>query len=941
MFLIPAPLVGQTSVAVGTATTSVRPAATRRITIDADRIPLWKALDMIAASSQTTVQYRSDVIEQYTVPVTVHVVDMPVALVFERVVAGTPFRVVTLDNGRFGVERVVTEGRAAGGIITGHVRDAKTGRPIRGVTVSLDGAGKGAMTGDDGKFRLSGVAPGTHTIHLRIIGYVRATKPTTVEEGQTTTVDATLEASVNTLDQVVVTGTVIPTELRAVPNAITVITAKDLEQRGITHIDQLFRGDVPGVVALNRGATDHLGEVTMYSRGATAIDDNYSKTDQATNPIKTYVDGIEMADSKYLSQIDPRSIERIEILTGPQASTIYGSNAINGVMQIFTKRGSTSRPQLTLDLQNGWAQSNYSNTLTPMHSYSANATGTEGRLSYNVGSSWDYTGRWTPEMQSARMGGYGGARFDVPTPVGRVTTDVSARRSRTVSKVFGNSQTSSALQNSGVWNNYGSGGISPYTYALSGQTTALTVSYVPMSWWSHEVKIGDDVDNTQQQLRSSRHSTPADSGVQLYNRENTRRSVIYGTTARAPLTSHAQMVLSAGADYWQNLQQNWTLFTGTSLQGSFPSENVLSFSRNPYHNTGAYLNGQFTVFGLSLTSGVRAEWNPTLGSAEQGHLQPTSGMAYVHEMGNVTVKLRGAYGRSKRPPPPGYANGILIDAVAYADPFYHSFPLFYVQLPNPDLGPETQQGADGGLELYLGNRVTFQVTRYNQTVSNLIVGVKADSVRSLVPNPGGVCTSNPTLCTSDGHFYLGEGKLVNAANIRNQGWELQGSVTTGPFTTRGTYSWTKSRVLAATTQWRNTFAIRSDPRYTPGATFNLLPEHTWATNVTYVSAGTSLTLAVNGIGQANNNRDPYALQYLQVGRMRLPVQESANMDGTAYYVSMHPSYMMATLTGSQRLTPRVDAVLNIQNLTDYYVNDFDAVSGVLGRQSTLGFRVRF
>src|SRR5687767_4501158 len=190
--------------------------------------------------------------------------------------------------------------------------------------------------------------------------------------------DITLDVSANALEQVVVTGTVVATELKAVPSAITVVTAKQIEERGITRIDQLFRGDIPGLFAMNLGSGALLDEVTMFSRGATAGGRSVG-TERGTNPIKTYIDGVEMSDYKYMSQIDPASIERIEILTGPQASTIYGSNAINGVMQIFTKLGTGNKPQLTFNIISGIAENNFSSHVAPSHITDGRVSGTEGR----------------------------------------------------------------------------------------------------------------------------------------------------------------------------------------------------------------------------------------------------------------------------------------------------------------------------------------------------------------------------------------------------------------------------------------------------------------------------------------------------------------------------------------------------------------------------------
>src|SRR5690606_34038995 len=144
--------------------------------------------------------------------------------------------------------------------------------------------------------------------------------------------------STNVLQEVVVTGTVVETERRALATPITVITADDIEKRGITRVEQLFRGEIPGVVALELGTARYsvgddggnssqtLGSMVrtpLYARGS---------PDGKSNPIKTYVGGVEIVDPSYLGTIDPQTIERIELITGPQAATIYGSGAMGGVM---------------------------------------------------------------------------------------------------------------------------------------------------------------------------------------------------------------------------------------------------------------------------------------------------------------------------------------------------------------------------------------------------------------------------------------------------------------------------------------------------------------------------------------------------------------------------------------------------------------------------------
>ena len=82
-------------------------------------------------------------------------------------------------------------------------------------------------------------------------------------------------------------------------------------------------------------------------RGSSSFTSNY---------LKTYVDGVELASPYLLFAVDPYSIERIEIIRGPQGSALYGSDAISGVVHVITRRGSPAsewRPTVDAQLSGG------------------------------------------------------------------------------------------------------------------------------------------------------------------------------------------------------------------------------------------------------------------------------------------------------------------------------------------------------------------------------------------------------------------------------------------------------------------------------------------------------------------------------------------------------------------------------------------------------------
>jgi outer membrane receptor protein involved in Fe transport len=919
------------------ATTRLRALLAKPVSIDLHAVSLRTAIDAVARRANVVVQYQFQTIDAYDRPVSARFVRVPLRRVLEQLLDGTPLRVIPDGATRLAI--VERERGIAPGSISGHVTDERTGRPIRGVTVRLDTAGRGVMTEDDGTFRFTAVGEGTHRITARLMGYLRQTKTVDVRDGQVASVTMVLSPSTNLLDQVVVIGTVISTERKAIPNAITVITAAEIEQRGITKIDQLFRGDVPGLFAQNQGSGALLDEVTMYSRGATALSGVSAGASEIflTNAIKTYVDGVEMANSQYLSQIDPKSIERIEILTGPQASTIYGSNAINGVMQVFTKRGTTGKPRLTLSLLSGWVENNFSTARTAQHEYGAQVNGVEGRLSYNTGVTWTYMGPWTPAKQTARLSGFGGGRFELPTAMGRVTTDLTFRKATTRNQQRGNAaQSTTGFRETGWYMVSGIPGLDhPQIQTLLGQTLGTTLGYSPTSWWSHELGFGQDVAETEQRYTLLAYLVPSDSLLLLQQNSANRRSIRYTTTARATPMDGLLGTVTFGVDTWQSVATSWSVQPQT-LTG--PLTGTTSVSRRPEHNTGSFLQTQLGIRDhLFLTYGLRAEWNPNFGAEVRPNYAPRYGVAYTHDVGAITVKARASYGRSTRPPQANLKRAQkAADLVGPTSSIITDYGNYDFYLANPTLGPEYQTGGEGGLELYFGGHGSLLVTRYNQVVKGLIDGTtRIDSVRSRSICPVGSCIANSR--DINGYGYLWQTQYLNVADIRNQGWELQGSTSLGPLTARGTYSWTKSRSLGAYPEYRARFSgTINQARYQPGATFRYLPEHTWAFGVTYGRAGTTAGLNVTGTGRLQSLTNDFSFENIS-GLVRLPVNR-ASVSGQ--YVSMNPGYALADLNIAHRLNRQTEAILQVQNLTDRYRNDYWAQYATLGRQIKAGARVQ-
>ncbi len=132
-----------------------------------------------------------------------------------------------------------------------------------------------------------------------------------------------------TLEEIVVTASRVEEPVREVASSITVITEKEIESRKATTVAEVLR-DVPGLDVSKSGGPGGL--TSVFIRGA--------KSEHTL----VMVDGVEMNDpmdpgrSYDLSKLTVDNIERIEIIRGPQ-STLYGSDAIGGVINIITKKG--------------------------------------------------------------------------------------------------------------------------------------------------------------------------------------------------------------------------------------------------------------------------------------------------------------------------------------------------------------------------------------------------------------------------------------------------------------------------------------------------------------------------------------------------------------------------------------------------------------------------
>ncbi|HEX3157870.1 MAG TPA: SusC/RagA family TonB-linked outer membrane protein, partial [Gemmatimonadaceae bacterium] len=242
----------------------------------------------------------------------------------------------------------VEPGAVTAAQISGVVTNAATQQPIPGVQVVIQGTTLGAMTRDDGRYVIPNVPDGTHRIRTQRIGFSSDSRTVTVA-AQALTVDFALTQVLVSLDEVVVTGTPGGTQRRAIGNVVTSVAADSvLAKAPVGNVNQLIGSRTTGVMMLPGTGQVGTGS-SVRIRGASSLS-------LSAEPI-IYIDGVRMdsdasrgpgqrggANVSRLNDINPADIESMEIIKGPAAATLYGTEASNGVIQIITKKGSSGTP---------------------------------------------------------------------------------------------------------------------------------------------------------------------------------------------------------------------------------------------------------------------------------------------------------------------------------------------------------------------------------------------------------------------------------------------------------------------------------------------------------------------------------------------------------------------------------------------------------------------
>lgn len=243
------------------------------------------------------------------------------------------------------------------GTIAGTVTARVTGQPLVNARVVLLGSNRVTRTNVDGEFTLRNVTAGQRGVQVFIPGYGSRATTITVAPGSTANIDFELNTVAIRIDEIVVTGTAGQSRRREIGNTIGMVTAEDIALAPVVTLSDVLQGRIPGTLIQSSSGQVGAGP-NIRLRGGNSIS-------QGNTPL-VYVDGIRVRNTDFgafadeasqnahpLNDINPADIERVEIIKGAAATTLYGTEASAGVIQIFTKRGTTGAPAWTFSMDQG------------------------------------------------------------------------------------------------------------------------------------------------------------------------------------------------------------------------------------------------------------------------------------------------------------------------------------------------------------------------------------------------------------------------------------------------------------------------------------------------------------------------------------------------------------------------------------------------------------
>lgn len=304
-----------------------------QVSVKVDNLPLKDAISVIEQNSGYSF-FFSDAIEGLDSPVSISVENEKIETVMDRLFAGLDIS-YTINGKQVVLSHkksvAVQEDRYVRGVVTD-----KTGLPVIGTAVMIEGQKGGAVTDIDGKYEIKVTSPQAVLIFSNL-GY----KEVSEVVGGRSEINVVMSEDMEQLEEVVVVGYGTQKKVN-LTGSVAMVDSEELSARPIANMTSGLQGLLPGVTIVNPSGQPGVSNATIRVRGVGTLGNS--------NPL-VLIDGVE-GD---LSAINPDDIESISVLKDAASSSIYGARAANGVLLVTTKKvdGQKAKSKLTFSAYAG------------------------------------------------------------------------------------------------------------------------------------------------------------------------------------------------------------------------------------------------------------------------------------------------------------------------------------------------------------------------------------------------------------------------------------------------------------------------------------------------------------------------------------------------------------------------------------------------------------
>jgi TonB-linked SusC/RagA family outer membrane protein len=259
-----------------------------------------------------------------------------------------PWRALLVLAGTIAVAVPQARAQSGPGTLSVRVTDAANQRPVEAARVFLVGTTFAGATGVDGRLSLRGIPAAEYTIRVLRVGYTEQTKRVPIAAGQTVTLEFAMATAAVNLAAVVTTATGEQRRVEIGNATANIDVSKVLEAAPVSNLSDLLNSRAPGVTVTSGSQTGTgsrirvrgMNSVSLSNEPIWIIDGIRMTSDNAAFNTATGSGGTTGGNNaSRVGDLNPEEIENIEIVKGPSAATLYGTDAANGVILVTTKKG--------------------------------------------------------------------------------------------------------------------------------------------------------------------------------------------------------------------------------------------------------------------------------------------------------------------------------------------------------------------------------------------------------------------------------------------------------------------------------------------------------------------------------------------------------------------------------------------------------------------------